>query len=195
MTEPSHEPEELEQPEEPAEPAEDRSFRNALIVGLAPIPMAGAIALLSSPATMVDVCWSATLGIMAAFAIPAVVLARRGAREMSRDEPERRGKLTAMLCAVAFVVALSGASLLAYVVVPVVDCKLDKSAPQLVHARLVHRYRTGRTLNAEYELTGQEAGGTFSVKSETEKTPEELDVKVHKGALGARWVDPPYFRQ
>lgn len=111
---------------------------------------------------------------------------------MSRDEPERRGKLTAMLCAVAVVVALSGGSSLAYVVVPVVDCQLDKSTGHLVHARLVRRYRTGRTHKADYELTEPEVVGTFSVT--TESAPDEIDVKLHTGALGARWVETPHVR-
>ena len=107
---------------------------------------------------------------------------------MSRDEPARRPKRIVIFSAVAFIASLAGGGGLAHVAVPFLNCHLDKSPGRLVQANRLLVYRSGRSRYAEFALASPDSG-TFSLKND--EPPDVLGVRLHDGALRARWVEVP----
>lgn len=167
-------------------PAE-QAYRRALAVFLGVLVASAIPAFLSAGVDLLDPPIAIVAPITAVFLVVALLRARAAATELRTRAPRRRLVHVVMLHATALLFAGLGGATLAWETTRFLDARLDGAPTTPAVARRVDvRSKAGET-QATYRIEGVR-GGHAEIVLVGADPPETIDVDVHPGALGYRWV-------
>ncbi len=167
-------------------PAE-RSYRRTLAFFLGALVASAPPAFLSAGVDMLDPPLAAVVPVTAAFLIVGVLRAAAAARELRTRAPRRRRLHVAMLHATALLFGGVGGATLSWETARFLDARLDGAPTTPAVARRVAVHGSGAETRAIYRL--EEGGREAELTLLGADPPSSIDVDVHRGALGWRWVE------
>jgi hypothetical protein len=166
-------------------PAE-RAYRRTLALFLGVLVASAVPAFLSAGVDLLDPPIAIVAPVTAIFMVVGLVRARAAATELRTRAPRRRVLHVVMLHATALLFAGLGGATLAWETTRFLDARLDRAPTTPAVARRVDVRAKGDETRATYRIEGPSGEAELVVVGAD--PPETLDVDVHPGALGYRWV-------